>query len=108
MSINGIVRPVARFRFDLDQGKIESAAENGNSSNVEGFMPRNPQPSSRKPPRAKPTQRQRKGGVVPQPRPVRAKEEGMESYERGIRRDSVESVEEKGERDDTVCSLPEA
>ena len=70
-------------------------------------MPRNPQPPSRKRRPVKPTQRKRKGGAIPQPRLVPAKEAAAESYERDVRRESIESVEDKGERDDTVCSLPE-
>lgn len=71
-------------------------------------MPRRSQPSRRKRRRAKAKQRQRKGGVVLPLRLVPEKGEAAESYERDVRRESVESVNEKGERDDTVCSLPEA
>jgi hypothetical protein len=92
----------------LDQGKTDGAAENWDSSSAEDFVPQKPQPSSRKQRRAKPKQRPRKGGAVPQPRVVRVKDEAAESDERDVRRESVESADEKAERDDAVCSLPEA
>lgn len=106
MSMNGVARPEARFQLIWIKArsspwpKIEIVP-------AENLVPRQSQPSSRKRRRAKPAQRQRKGGVVPQPRLVPEKDEAAESYERDVRRGSIESVDEKGELGDTVCNLPE-